>query len=170
MSSFSSLRSRRFVNRQQTPLQSWVTFVIHSEGFALPIAAVQQVVPLDRIYGDPQRSGLSLTRYRDRELLVVDVGYRIFGNPPALPVIPSSLSTQLLLVVQNARGEIVGVPIESPPSVRHLADSAFVPIPDSYLATGNLHCISAQRITTEANESFFILDAEALLRTEVWMP
>ena len=167
MSSFSSLRSRRFVHRQQATLQSWITFIIHSEGFALPIAAVQQVVPLDRIYGDPQRSGLSLTRYRDQEILVVDIGYRIFGNTPSLATSGAIATPQLLLVVQNSLGEAVGIPIDSPPLVRRLADSSFAPIPQAYLATGNLRYLNSQRITIAKNESFFILDVESLVKSEI---
>lgn len=141
--------------------------MIHAEGFALPITAVQQVVPLDRIYGDPQRSGLSLTRYRDQEILVVDIGHRIFGNAPSLATSGAIATPQFLLVVQNSLGDAVGIPLDSPPIVRRLADSSFTPIPQAYLATGNLRCLSSQRVTTEANESFFVLDVESLVKSEM---
>jgi chemotaxis signal transduction protein len=170
MSSFSALRSRRFINRPVEKTVSWVTFWIYQEGFALPITAVQQVVTLDRIYGDPQRSGLGLTRYRDQELLVVDVGYRIFGDRPLLSPASGFAPSRLLLVIQNSRGDIVGVPIDSPPSVCHLAPSAFVSIPDTYLATGNLGCLTSQRVKTANNELFFVLDADALTRPEFLSP
>jgi purine-binding chemotaxis protein CheW len=170
MTSFSSLRSRRFTNRPVESTVSWVTFWIYQEGFALPITAVQQVVTLDRIYGDPGRSGLSLTRYRDQELLVVDVGYRVFGDRPRLAPASGIAPSRLLLVVQNSRGDIVGIPIDSPPSIRRLNNSAVFPIPDTYLASGNLRCLTSQRVKTANNESFFVLDADALTQPELLSP
>ncbi len=82
MAIFSPLRTRRLAARKAEVTQQLIVFRLQQEWFALPINAVQKVLPMPNVYGDPQATGVSLTIYQDKELLVVDVGRRIFREPP----------------------------------------------------------------------------------------
>jgi chemotaxis signal transduction protein len=74
-----SRMSQRLANRRAEPLQKLIVFRIRQEWFAVPIQFAQKVVPLGVLYGASQ-GGISLTRYQDQELPVIDVERRVFGH------------------------------------------------------------------------------------------
>ncbi|MGB5963366.1 MAG: chemotaxis protein CheW [Coleofasciculaceae cyanobacterium] len=80
MSVFSPLTSRRFSNRKVKPTQQIIVFRLRNEGFALPIRASLKVIPLGEVFGAPQATGVGLTLYQEQELLVIDIGKRIFRS------------------------------------------------------------------------------------------
>lgn len=80
MSVFSPLTSRRSSNRKVKPTQQLIVFRLRNEGFALPIRASLKVIPLGEVFGAPQTTGVGLTLYQDQELLVIDIGKRIFRS------------------------------------------------------------------------------------------
>ncbi|HBB32133.1 MAG TPA: chemotaxis protein CheW [Cyanobacteria bacterium UBA8803] len=96
MAVFSPLSSRRFANRKAKATQQLIVFRLYSEGFALPIRAVQKVISMGKIYGAPQGGAVGLTLYQDRELLVIDIDHRIFKGIPRqkLSLNPSSLEQE----------------------------------------------------------------------------
>ena len=71
--------SRRLANRRAEATQKLVVFSIHQTGFALPIQAIEKVIPLNQLYGALDGQGLRFTHYQDRQILVVDAQERIFG-------------------------------------------------------------------------------------------
>ncbi len=73
--------SRRLTSQKQEKRQQLITFLLSQEQFALPIHLIQKVIPLGKVYGDPQGTGLSLTNYQGQELVVIDVAHRIFCTP-----------------------------------------------------------------------------------------
>lgn len=154
------LRSHR-ANRKAESTQQLLTFQLEQEWFALSIRAVQRVVPLGKVYGDPHRKGVSLTLYQDQELLVIDAGQRIFGVPSRALVEAETLS--YLVIVQNSQGAIAGLPIVGQPALRRVPFSAFGPLPDAYVATGNIHCVSSRMIQTGEEPLLFLLDPERLV-------
>ena len=146
MAIYSPLRSRRLAAQKTEATKRLITFKLGEENFALPLDRVNKVTTLDRVYGDPDRTGVSLTTYQGRELVVIDVGYRIFGKSPQvlLPSQPKknhSLDPQsdrdpvrYLLVLQSesiqttgTATQLVGLPIDSPPSIQSIQLSAFQP-------------------------------------------
>ncbi len=163
-SSLGSLRlttpARRFANRKAEASQQIITFQLQQEWFALPIESVQRVIWLDKVYGDPHRTGVSLTQYQEQELLVIDVSYRIFGQETTAIYITQS--QRYLVVVQNAQEELVGLPIDSQPSVRRVPQSSFKPLPQSYIIQGNVRCVSSTTVQLSHQEMFFLLDPEQL--------
>jgi purine-binding chemotaxis protein CheW len=160
MAIFSPLRSRRFAERQTEANEQMLTFRLCQEWFALPIDGVQKVVLLGKVYGDPNNTGISLTLYQERELLVIDVGHRIFGRSPSENL--TGEQTRYLLIVQNAKGDLVGLPVDSPPAIRRVPKSAFKTLPETYLAQGNIQCISSQTIELDDGTTFFLLDRDRL--------
>jgi chemotaxis signal transduction protein len=189
MAIYSPLRSRRLAAQQVEATKRLITFKLGTENFALPLDQVQKVTTLDRVYGDPSRTGVSLTTYQGRELVVVDVGYRIFGKEQQI-ILPgqqkrtnyldpqSSLDlVRYLLVLKSESGEtstataLVGLPIDSPPSIQSIQLSAFQPLPDIYRKHTNIHCVSAMLAAKSTNvgspeadrPSIFLLDATSIV-------
>ncbi len=191
MAIYSPLRSRRLAAQQTEATKRLITFKLGEGDFALPLDRVQKVTTLDRVYGDPDRTGVSLTTYQGRELVVIDVGHRIFGKAPQ-EILPSQQTrtsprtTQLegdsvryLLVLQSESVEtatglvrqLVGLPIDSPPSIQSIKLSAFQPLPEIYRKHSNIHCVSAMSVAVPATNgsqaaevpSIFLLDATSIV-------
>jgi chemotaxis signal transduction protein len=185
MAIYSPLRSRRLAAQQADTTKRLITFKLGGEVFAVSLDRVQKVTTLDRLYGDPHHTGVSLTTYQGQELVVVDVGYRIFGRTPQglspdLPErsrIESTDSKDLikyLLVLQadqvNTAAEIdrqlIGLPIDSAPSIQSMPVSAFQPLPEIYRQHGNIHCVSSFSIDLPDRPSIFLLDIDAIVSGE----
>jgi chemotaxis signal transduction protein len=195
MAIYSPLRSRRLAARQTEETRRLITFKLGAEIFALPLDDVQKVTTLERLYGDPHGTGVSLTTYQGRELVVIDVGQRIFGQPAQ--VLPPSPSKQGLAIASQQSTEIVryllilrsdltansdlksiigtdthrqqrlvGLPIDSPPSIQSIPVSAFQPLPDLYRQHSNIHCISTLSIDLPDRPSIFLLDLASIVGGE----
>ena len=180
MAIYSPLRSRRLAAQQVEATQRTIVFKLGEETFALPLDGVHKVTKLERLYGDPSGNGVSLTTYQGRELVVIDVGHRIFGRAPQ--VLPprqkperGTLDLDLgadpvryLLVLQSAPADtaepkLVGLPIDSPPAIQSIPVSAFQPLPDLYRQSNNSNCISSFSIELPERPSIFLLDIAAIL-------
>ena len=182
MAIYSPLRSRRLAAQQAAATQRSIVFKLWDQTFAIPFDRVHKVTTLDaageklgqRLYGDPNGTGVSLTTYQGRELVVIDVGYQIFGKPQSglLPTQPRSsdeiVSTRkselvkYLLILQLDGEGLIGLPIDSPPSIQSITLSAFQPLPDIYRQYSNIHCVSAMSIDQPDQASIFLLDVDAL--------
>ena len=190
MAVFSPLTSRRSTRRNAVATQQLIVFRILSEGFALPIRAVQKVIPMGNIYGAPWGAGVSLTLYQDQELIVIYVGRQLFRG--ALPQYSSKSTTQhetcgypvvgeqepmndntvqrYLLIVQNSQGKLVGLPIEEPPSLHRVPESAFAPLTSDYLSYGNIRCVSALIKQNNDEPPLFLLNPEKLVQPQQALP
>ncbi|EAZ92466.1 chemotaxis protein CheW [Crocosphaera chwakensis] len=162
MTIYSHRPSRRSPGKTTQNTQQIITFLLGEEWFALAIDAIQKVLQLGKVYGDPQRKGVSLTHYQGQELLVIDVARRIFGTE-TLSSHQNTDQTRFLLIIHNNNNEIVGLPIDSSPSILRVSESAFIPLPDTYLTQGNIHCISSTIIQVNEQQSFFLLDVNQLM-------
>ncbi len=161
MAIFSPLRNRKIGKHLAVNTRQMLVFQLQKEWFAIPIELVKQVVVLKDIYGDPDQNGISLTLYQNQEILVVDVGKRIFQkskNPEDL----INDDPRYLIVLENNKGEIVGLPIDCTPSLKRVADSAFSPLPSGYISEGNIHCVSNLIVESQEQKPYFLLDVEML--------
>lgn len=170
-----SARSQRGTNRNTEATEQLITFKLRGEWFALPVSAVQKVIPMGKVHGDPNHTGISLTLHQGQEITVVDVGHRIF-NEAAESLTHEKLeaatsttqeevlqaSQRCLVLIQNSEGSVVGVPIDSQPAVRRAGKSQFAPLPSSYLNRGNIHCVSSMIVDDGGTEPLFLLDPEQL--------
>ncbi len=185
MAIYSPLRSRRLAAQQAETLQRLITFKLRQETFALPLDRVHKVTTLDRLYGDANGTGISLTTYQGRELVVIDVGQRIFGNAPTvlspLTTQPKSIRVtkaasqvealetdtnnlvRYLLILQCEDEQLVGLPIDSPPSIQSVPISAFQPLPEIYRQQSKIHGVSSFSIDKPDRPSIFLLDATLIL-------
>lgn len=162
----SSIRSRRFAARQAKLLgdnqsgkiQHLVIFKLRQEWFAVAVTSVYKVIPFPKLYEAPHHKGVILTNYQDREILVIDVGQKIFGELPQNFADIRNLEAQYLLILGINDNNLIGLPIDSIPSVKRIPESAFMDIPESYLSTGNIHFIGDKMIKTEEFPRVFCLE------------
>ena len=157
----SSRLARRLASKKQEKKQQLITFLLGKEQFSIPIDFVDKVTTLDKVYGDPQQKCVSLTNYQGRELIVIDVAQRIFGVTDIGNNQPNN-EVRFLLILKNRDNDILGLPIDSHPSIIRVPKSAFIPLPDIYLTQGNIHCISSTIIKVENQSPYFVLDINQL--------
>jgi len=182
MAVFSPLTSRRSTRRHAVRVQQLIVFRVRNEGFALPLKAVQKVIPMGKIYGAPQGAGVSLTLYQDQELIVIDVERRIFREAPNLDSSSRAIDkscafgmndTNLdgyLLIVQSSQEKQVGLPIEEPPSLQRVPESAFAPLTKDYLSEGNIRCVSALIKLNNDEQPLFLLNPDQLIQPQQALP
>lgn len=179
MAVFSPLTSRRSSRRVAGPTQQLIVFRLRNERFAMPIRAVQKVIPMGNIYGAPQGGGVGLTLYQDQELLVINPEHRIFrGTPvqdssqtPAQEAIDNNSSGQrYLLIVQSTLGKVVGLPIEDPPSLHRVPESAFSALRSDYISEGNIRCVSALIIQNKDEPPLFLLNPDLIVQSQQALP
>ena len=161
MAAYSSVRSRRFAAIKKETSKQIISFSLLDECFALPIDSVQKVTPLGQIYGDPRGIGISLTNHEGKELLVLDID-RIFQNLFTKNN-PTPIQQRFLLVVENQAKDIIGLPIDSAPTLRRVPISSFKPLPKAYANKGNIKFLSSTTIQLKDNSSsILLLDPEKL--------
>jgi chemotaxis signal transduction protein len=168
MAIYSPLRSRRLAGDKAEVTQRILTFKLGEELFALPLAAVHKAIVLDRVYGDPNGTGVGLTTYQGRELVIIDVAQRIFGRDPDETLAQATFdrdtqAVRYTIVLQPEPNRFVGLPIDSPPSIQSLPMSAFGALPEIYRRNSNVHCISSLSVETPDRPSIFLLDVARLL-------
>lgn len=175
MAIFSTMRSRRLANKETQNIIQVIGFRLHQEWFALPILSIHKIVPLGKVYGDPQNTGISITSYDGREILVIDVAKKIFNGAiepikestakPNLQIANSEdLTVQRYLAILSVENDsLVGLPIDSKPTMYRLEQAAFKTLPDAYLQQGNIRCVSSEFIELEELPPLFVLDPQKLV-------
>lgn len=174
MAIFSSVRSQRGANRNTEATEQLIAFQLREEWFALPVTAVQKVIPLGTMHGDPNHTGIGLTFHQGQEITVVDVGHRIFNEATSSSSEDASkasspsetdasrASQRCLVLIKTGEGSVVGMPIDSQPTIRRAGKSQFAPLPSSYLDRGNIHCVSSMIVDDGGVEPLFLIDPEQL--------
>ena len=177
MAIFSTLRSRRSAAVKTEATEQIITFCLRQEWFAFPILAVQKVIPLGEVYGDPQGTGVSITAYKEQEIIVIDVGQFIFQDLSSSDLIEPEKDTaisdsswldwerQRYLVIINLHEQtqdLLGLPIDSQPVMRRITKSNFKTLPQAYLNQGNINCISKEMIELPEHPPIFLLDPQSL--------
>lgn len=183
MALFSPLTTRRSTASRAKATQQLIVFRLRDERFALPIRAVQKVIPMGKTFGAPSEGGVSLTLYQERELLVIDIEHRIFKeawSQKALPASTSDVRTltepynataqRYLLLVEGSSGKMAGLPIDSPPSLQRVPESAFTPLSASYISQGNIRCVSALIVLNNDEPPLFLLNLERLVQPHQALP
>jgi purine-binding chemotaxis protein CheW len=183
----SSLSSQYGFTRRKRLTQQLIVFRLRREQFALPIQFAYKVIPMVQTYGICQERGVSLARYQNHDILVIDVQRRIFidsvesthsfqllsSNHSVSNASSSTLSNSAqphLLLTQTSQGELFGIPLEMPPSLQRFPNTAFTPVPDHFLSQGSIRCISALVIPSKNESPIFLLNPNLLIQDPaVWM-
>ncbi len=174
--------SRRSTRRVALSTQQLIVFRLIDEGFALPIRAVQKVIPMGKIYGASGGAGVSLTLYQDQELIVIDAERRIFRGGASEDLLESDLRLRALLplddklvqryllIVQGSGGKLVGLPIEEPPALLRVPSEAFAPLTKDYINDGNIRCVSALIRLNNDEPPLFLLNPDQLVQPQQALP
>ena len=177
MAIFSTLRSRRFAAVQTETTEQIITFCLRQEWFALPILAIQKVIPLGKVYGDPQGTGVSITAYEEQEIIVIDVAQFIFQDLSSSDLMATEIDTvtaelswldweqQRYLIIINldeTTQNLLGLPIDSQPVMRRVTKSNFKVLPQAYLNQGNINCVSEEIIELPEHPPIFLLNPQSL--------
>lgn len=172
MAIYSPLRLRRSIAQQAEARQRLITFQLQDETFALPLDRVVKVTTLERLYGNTEAICGLLTIYQGREIAAIDVGAKIFGQPPmVIPDLTTDLNPDLvtyLAVLQAENDRLIGLPIDSRPSIQSIAISTFMPI----LEPISLQCVKSRSVRSSAPDepitadraSIYLLDTFLLTR------
>ncbi len=163
-----ALSSGRRSRRRTKPKLSLIAFAVQQDWFALPTQEVYRVVPLGPLYGINPNTGVSLTRYQDRDIPVLELERRIFAAPATRPRLPpNSISAtpgqRYLLLL--AAAEPIGLALDTPPHLYRVDETAFAPLPSTYLTEGSLRCVSALVSPDTDRPSLFLLNLGQLLQT-----
>ncbi|MGF1525127.1 MAG: hypothetical protein ACFBSF_22605 [Leptolyngbyaceae cyanobacterium] len=197
MAILSPLKSRRLRSHKGEATQQVIVFQIQQDWFALPIFAVKKVVPRNETQGDYHGTGAGLTVYEGKELLVLDIQQQIFGNQRDRSLAPNStaaaetpttspaLSTaqqatsadaeaksaaKYLLIIRDRQGDIIGLPTQSAPTVRRVAQSAMVALPSSYAAKINVQCVTGLIVQSDDQPLLFFLNPDQLFHSQPLLP
>lgn len=180
MAIYSPLRSRRLAAQKTEATQRMIVFKLREETFALPLMSIQKVTTLNRLYGDPNDTGIGLTTYQGRELVTIDVAHRIFGKSPQIlastheskdalirlqnqPDDLTSDEVRYLLILEPTPDCLIGLPIDSPPIIQSIQLSAFHSLPEIYHQGSNIHCVSSLAIDLPDRSAIFLLDVDLLI-------
>jgi chemotaxis signal transduction protein len=111
MAIFSPLRMRRKADLSHSENQRFIAFQIGKQQCALPIDRVVKAAMVESIYTEPQHPQLFMTRYKGKELLLIDLGREIFNESSlARPVVDRHI-----LIVRTAEDQVAGLAIDSAP-------------------------------------------------------
>ena len=180
------LRSQRLRSRKVEVTHQLIVFRLQQEWFALPVQAVQKVIPLGNVYGAGLDAAIGLTLYHDREISVLNIQQRIFRtvSQPLLPVSPDaaprlkpetsqadpSLLGRFLLIVETLTEAAIGFPLDTQPLLRRVPESAFVPLSDTYLTGGQLRCVKCLIVPASDQPPIFLLHLDQLLQAQPALP
>lgn len=163
MTEFSTLRSRRFAARQTEVTQQIIAFRLGQLWFALPILAIQKVIPLGEIKSDTSGKGGKFTIYQDRQLPIIDVAESILCYLSHLSTNSDELTGEKYLIIlgEGDRG-ICGLPIDSQPTLCRVSESDFQPIAETYGVSADIEAISSQVVELPDRSLAFCLNFSKL--------
>jgi hypothetical protein len=177
MAIYSPLRLRRQVAQRAEAKQRLILFQLQCVTFALTLDGVVKVSELERIYGDVAGTGAIFITYQGQEIAAIDVAAKIFGQPPTVipsldalrTIDPLTYEGRYSIVLQSPDRGLIGLPIDSKPSISSLAFSAFIPFSEAHSPEqiDNLQCvksISHRQDSAERRSSIHLLDTSLLLK------
>lgn len=161
---------RRSVTHRAQATQLWLVFGLRQDWFALPVHVVHKVVHIERLYGTGSDSMAGLAFYQNQEIPVIDLEPRIYG--PCHQLLSGSGESsfrasdwpRLLLITTHPQGGLVGFPLSEPPTLRRLTDSAFSPLPATYLSEGSLKGVGAIAVPDPDQPPIFVLNLNQLFQ------
>ena len=172
MAIYSPLRLRRQVAQRAEAKQRLIVFQLQSVTFALALDGVVKVTTLERLYGDAAGTGAIFITYQGQEIAAIDPGVKIFGQPPiAIPSLdalrtidPLSHEGSYSIVLQSPTRGLIGLPIDSKPSISSIVFSAFVPLLEAHSPeqSDNLQCVKSF-YAREDRSTIHLLDTARLL-------
>ncbi|MGG6237705.1 chemotaxis protein CheW [Nodosilinea sp. AN01ver1] len=143
-----------------------IAFPLRHNWFCLPLAMARRVIPPE---SQAPGLGMGLTHLHQETVPIMDVANRIYQAAPLLPGYSdpaadiSDQPPQAILVVDSPRFGLLGLLIDDIPSLKRARQSAFSPIPTSYLMMHHLQGVNTLVTLSDTEPPLFLLDVDALL-------
>ncbi|PSR16732.1 hypothetical protein C8255_16290 [filamentous cyanobacterium CCP3] len=150
----------------QEPSLRLIAFPLRHNWFCLPLAMARRVIPPA---SQAPGLGVGLTQLNQETVPIVDVADRIYQSAPLLPgqghptADISKQPPRSILVVDSPRFGLLGLLIDDIPSLKRARQSAFRPIPASYLIMHHLQGINTLVTLNDTEPPLFLLEVDALL-------
>ncbi len=140
---------------QETPLP-WVVFALAGEWYALPIAAVQEIIRVPEITRVPDAPSVvrGVANLRGRVLPVVDLRLRL-----GLPAVDFDASSRILVL--PARGRLIGLLVDAVSNIERIRPSEIQPIPPDVITERSHYFRGVARMDDRLT---VLLDSEHVLR------
>lgn len=140
------------VEEQSVP---WVAFELAGESYALPIAAVQEIVRVAEITRVPDAPAVvrGVVNLRGRVLPVVDLRARL-----GLPAV--DVDTTRRILVLPARGRLIGVLVDSVSAIERVRPSTIQPVPPDVLSDRSDYFLG---VAQQEGRLLILLHAERVL-------
>ncbi|MGB3311838.1 MAG: chemotaxis protein CheW [Nodosilinea sp.] len=150
----------------QEPSMRLIAFPLRQNWFCLPLTMARRVIPpAAQAYG----VGMGLAQLHQETVPIMNVADRIYQSAPLLPGYGGpatdidNQSSQPILVVDSPRFGLLGLLIDDIPSLKRARQSAFSPIPATYLVINHLQGINTLVTLNDTEPPLFLLDVDALL-------
>ncbi|MBE9111922.1 hypothetical protein IQ273_21175 [Nodosilinea sp. LEGE 07298] len=150
----------------QEPSLRLIAFPLRHNWFCLPLAMARRVIPPA---GQAPGLAMGLTQLHHESVPIMDVADRIYQSAPLLPGLSDALTDlsnqplQPILVVDSPRFGLLGLLIDDIPSLKRARQSAFSPIPATYLMINHLQGINTLVTLNDTEPPLFLLEVDALL-------
>jgi chemotaxis signal transduction protein len=141
-----------------------IFFQVQLQWFAFLAEVVQEIVPMSRVYEDQLFASMQPTRYKEKELILVDARQHIFQYETSDEV---PVHGHYLLILNNSLGGFWGFLIDSPHKFQWVNDSAFAPVTLTHPSMEYIHRVSWFSIKNEEKLNFFLLDGDKLMQLMV---
>lgn len=151
-----------------------ITFPLRHYWFCLPLSQARRALaqPISRTGTD-----VGLIELHNEAIPVMNAANLVYGQTPPQPpasVQPSAPSApvknpvQSIIVVNNSKGDLIGLRIDGTPTIKRVRQSAIKPVPPVYLTIHHLRGISyivdlPKSTSDEISHPIFWLEVDSLL-------
>ncbi|WP_019508933.1 chemotaxis protein CheW [Pleurocapsa sp. PCC 7319] len=170
-------QSRRSARRKNKAEQPIIAFQLGREWFALPILAIQKVIPVSQINyitGDSQNN---LYQFKDKKLTIIDVEQHIFANSSPSkssvttdssllkqPELTSPVSFSYVAILQQEAEILAGLPLNSQPVIYKVPPTDFQAITSTEIGSYDRQYIESKVTNIDEISRLFILNLQQLLQ------
>ena len=134
-----------------------VVFAIGSLNLALPIDIVAKVAILNTVHGSGLNS-VGLAHIDNQDVTVVDLHQQLFK-------MPFQTAVRYILIGQNDRGDLFGIPVKDAPSLMEVPLTAIRQLPETYRSADTLRIADRVAVVHQQKTSItlFLLDLNCLI-------
>jgi chemotaxis signal transduction protein len=158
----------------RVPVHQMITFPVRQDWFALPIQLAQKVVPLAAVRSSSSTQGFGLTLIDDQRVPTLDLERHIYrdvpqaalpaaGFQPNLPLPELADPRHIVLVRPPQAAEVLGLVVSQAPVLRRVPQSAFGPVPETFLTLSQMRCVNAVISMAGQEAPIFLLDLDQVL-------
>ncbi|WP_017299220.1 hypothetical protein [Nodosilinea nodulosa] len=152
----------------QEPSLRLIAFQLRHNWFCLPLTVARRVIAPTAQTSAVQ---LGLAQLYNENIPIMDIADRVYQTAPLLPgysavsaaAAQPAPSLQSIVVIDSPRFGLLGLLTDGIPCLKRARQSAFSPVPATYLMINHLQGISTLVTLNEVEPPLFLLEVDALL-------